>query len=488
MKLMLILLTLATGALSSFANTVTVTNTSDSGAGSLRNAIAAAASGDTIDFNVPLPATITLTSGYLTVDKDLTITGPGAAQLAISGNKTFKVFWIDSGVTATISGLTVENGATASGTSDAGGGILNFGTLTLMNSTLTGNSAPGSEGGGILSYGALTLTGSTVSGNSAGEGGGIRNYNGTLTLINSTLSGNSAESLGGGIASAGTLTLVNSTVSGNSAPSGSGAGIYVGPYDGLPAGTLTVKSTLLGNNGAGGNCFLGGTTTSLGYNLSDDNTCTSAFTQPTDKNNTPAGLDPKGLQNNGGPTQTIALLPGSPAVDAIPVASCTDPSGNPVTTDQRGVARPQGPACDIGAFELVEAVQFSSFRAKLAILTGNPSGFALTAWFTLGTGSDGIHPLTEAVTLQIANYTVTIPAGSFHQLWKDPKAPYAYDGTINGTNLLVLILPLGGNKYQFDAGGSPVAFLAGAKNPVTVSLTVGNDTGSTSVQAIISTH
>lgn len=450
------------GALPSFANTITVTNTDDSGAGSLRDAIATAASGDTINFNVPVPATITLTSGYLTIDKNLTITGPGAAQLAISGNKTyFKVFWIDSGVTVTISGLTVENGATVSGTSDAGGGILNFGTLTLMNSTVTGNSAPGSEGGGILSYGALTLTDSTVSGNSAGAGGGIRNYNGALTLT-------------------------NSTVSGNSAPSGSGGGIYLGLYDGLPEGILTVKSTLLANNGAGGNCFLGGTTTSLGYNLSDDNTCKSAFTQPTDMNNKPTGLDPKGLQNNGGPTPTIALLAGSPAVDAIPVAICTDASAHPVTTDQRGIARPQGPACDIGSFELVETVPFSSFRARLAILTGKPSGFALTAWFTLGTASDGIHPLTEAVTLQIANYTVTIPAGSFHQLWKAPQAPYAYNGTINGTNLLLVLLPLGGNKYQFEAGGSPVTFLAGTKNPVTVSLTVGNDTGSTRVTALIS--
>jgi hypothetical protein len=131
-------------------------------------------------------------------------------------------------------------------------------------------------------------------------------------------------------------------------------------------------------------------------------------------------------------------------------------------------------------------VPFSSFSAKLAILTGKPSGFVLTAWFTLGAATNGIHPLTEAVTLHIASYTVTLPAGCFHQLWKDPKAPYAYNGTINGTDLLLVILPLGGNKYQFDAGGSPVTSLAGTKNPVTVSLTVGNDSGSTRVTALIS--
>ena len=477
-----------TGLLPAFGATITVTTTNDTGAGSLRNAVATANSNDTINFNLPNPSTIILTSGQLEINKNLTITGPGAAQLAISGNKTsFKVFFIDSGASVIISGLTVENGATVNGTSDAGGGIVNLGTLTLINGTVTGNAAPGSEGGGIISYGALTLIGSTVSGNSASEGGGIRNYNGTLTLINSTVSGNSATGVGGGIVSAGALTIINSTLSGNSAPSGTGAGIYIGSLDGLSEGTLTLESTLLANNGVGGNCFVGGTSTSLGYNLSDDTTCEGWLTLTTDKNNTPAGLDPKGLQNNGGPTQTIALLPTSPAVDAIPVASCTDTNGNPVKTDQHGVTRPQGAGCDIGAYELVQAVPFSDFDAFLAIQTGQHSGFALSAWFTLGSASDGIRPLTEAVTLQIANYTVTIPAGSFHKLWNSSQAPYGYEGTINGTKLVVGIIPLGGKNYQFDAAGSPVVW-NGVKNPVTVSLTIGNDTGSKPVNAVISSR
>jgi hypothetical protein len=92
---------------------------------------------------------------------------------------------------------------------------------------------------------------------------------------------------------------------------------------------------------------------SYGHNLSDDNSCSSIFnTAIGDLNNTQPGLDPSGLQNNGGPTQTIALLPTSPAVNAIPARYCTAIDGvTPIATDQRGLPRPQGPACDIGAYE-----------------------------------------------------------------------------------------------------------------------------------------
>jgi hypothetical protein len=129
-----------------------------------------------------------------------------------------------------------------------------------------------------------------------------------------------------------------------------------------------VKNSILANNPDGNCAVTAGVpgTTSGGYNLSDDGSCTSFFTQTGDLNNTPAGLDPAGLKNNGGPTQTIALLLTSPALNAIPLSPtnfCTDANGNPVQTDQRGVPRPQGPACEIGAFEFfqshfqIEAVQ-----------------------------------------------------------------------------------------------------------------------------------
>ncbi len=512
------------GAWPCWAAPLTVTNTNDSGSGSLRNAIATAASGDTIQFSVT--GTITLTSGVLIVNKNLTIQGPGAAQLAVSGGGASQVLFVGPSVTISISGLTIENGN--AGTGGAGGGIENQGTLTVTNSTLSGNSArfggaianyPGttltvtnttlsgnsasSDGGGIFngSGSRVTITNSTLSGNSSSglDGGGIEN-GGTLTVTNTTLSGNSALSQGGGINNESTLTVTNSTLSGNSA--GFGGGIRnngtlivnsstLADNSAFSGGgiqndaTLTVKGTLVVSN-PGGNCG-GGAVTSAGYNLSDDAACMRDFTQPTDINSTPAQLDPKGLQNNGGPTQTIALLSTSPAVDAIPVAACTDTNGTAIAADQRGVTRPQGSGCDIGAFELVQNMPFSYFSASLAILTGKPSGFGLTAWLTLGSASDGIHPLSEAVTLQIANYGVTIPAGSFHQLWKSPQAPYVYQGTINGTKLLVGLISLGGNNYQFDAAGSPVTW-TGVKNPVTVSLTIGDDTGTMPVTAVISTR
>src|SRR5262249_1802709 len=220
--------------------TITVVNTNDSGAGSLRQAIADAHDGDTIEFGVT--GTITLTTGELIVQKSITINGPGSDNLAVDGNHASRVFHVRGGVTATISGLTITNGS-ASGNS--GGGIDNdHSTLTVSDCTLSGNSSD-FHGGGISNDGfrsdvfggiaALTVTNSTLSGNSAGVGGGIYNdgYFGsaTLTISNTTLSGNSANVLGGGgisnygVSGSTTLTVTNSTLSGNSAI-GYGAGIF----------------------------------------------------------------------------------------------------------------------------------------------------------------------------------------------------------------------------------------------------------------------
>jgi hypothetical protein len=126
-------------------------------------------------------------------------------------------------------------------------------------------------------------------------------------------------------------------------------------------GTLTLKNTIVANSVSGGNCYNDkGIFGSQGHNLSDDDSCTSLFTTMGDKNGIPAGLDPGGLKNNGGPTQTIALLPVSAGVDAVPTSLtnyCTLTDGTTlIETDQRGVARPGGPACDSGAFELVQTI------------------------------------------------------------------------------------------------------------------------------------
>ena len=386
--------------------TTTISSTADSGAGSLRAAIAAASSGDTIC--VTATGTITLTSGELLINQNLTITGPGAASLAIDGNAATRVFEIVSGNTVTISDLTIQNGSEPS---TQGGGIKNNGTLTLSNSTVAGNAAlgaggifnnttgtmhivnstisgnhsnlaggGGSAGGGIWNFLTMTITGSTISGNTAGgSAGGIlsESQNGTMTpsvtldITNSTISGNTARTFSaGGIQNlVATLTVSNSTVAGNAAlglPDAQNPGGTGGNGGGIwnLAGPATVKNSILAGNtslqAGAGNCAQFVTAlTSQGYNLSDDTSCTlNGFSQATDINNMPAGLDPTGLQSNGGPTKTIKLLSGL-AIDAIPLTPtnfCKDVAGNPVTTDQRGTTRPQGTKCDIGAFEFVTPV------------------------------------------------------------------------------------------------------------------------------------
>ncbi len=182
--------------------------------------------------------------------------------------------------------------------------------------------------------------------------------------------------------------------------------------------TITFKNTLIANN-TGGNCFqdAGGTFVSDGYNLDNDGSC--LLINLTDLHFSSTGLA-AGPANNGGSTQTIALLAGSPAIDAIPVVpinNCTDIDGNPVATDQRGVSRPAGAGCDIGAYEFVPVVpQVVPFASMNAYLEHVFNTFALTSGFTLGAGSNGINPVTEGFTMSVGTYNVTLPAGSFHQV------------------------------------------------------------------------
>jgi predicted outer membrane repeat protein len=235
-------------------STLTVQNNLDSGAGSLRAVVAAAHSGDAIVFAPSLNGqTISLTSGELLIKKNLTITGPGADQLSISGNHLSRVFEVASGVTDALSGMTISNGQASSG----GSGILNSGTLTVNNCSLSNNSV-----GGIANEpgGALTLNGCMLSGNSALSGGGIYNYgNATLTVSNSTVVQNTATGDGGGIFNEGKVTISGCTLAGNKA-STLGGGIYSSGR----GSTLTITgSSLLGNSAssAGGGIFVEGSGT-----------------------------------------------------------------------------------------------------------------------------------------------------------------------------------------------------------------------------------
>jgi hypothetical protein len=259
----------------------TVMNLNDSGPDSLRQAILDTPAGGTVDFQSGLTGTIPLTSGELAISKDLTIAGPGASVITVSGNQVSRVFDIAAAVNAAISGLTIADGFNTNFGGGAmnvfGGGIMNAGTLTLAASTLSGNSVSVAtfiaEGGGLYnaSSGTLTVSGCTLSGNSAistttliggsgsAQGGGIYNA-GTLTVTNSTLSGNSATSVGpvldagGGIYnSGGTVSISNSTLVNNVARSSNGTSGFGGANGGgiFSNGTLTITASTLSGNSAG---------------------------------------------------------------------------------------------------------------------------------------------------------------------------------------------------------------------------------------------
>jgi CSLREA domain-containing protein len=306
------------------------------------------------------PGTITVPAGTYTLtiagknedaaatgDLDITgglglnINGAGAATTIIDGGALDRVFHIRSG-TVSISGVTIRNG---SGT--YGAGIYNNATLNLTDSTVSGNTATSNNGGGIYNNGTMTVTNSTISGNAAdGHGGGIYNSNSTtLSVTNSTISGNTASgtSQGGGIYNNGPLNLTSSTISGNTA-GGNGGGILAGTAGGSH---LNVKNTIIaGNTGpvTGPDCF--GAVTSQGHNLIQTVTAGCVISGDNSGNITgqAANLSPLAL-NSPGTTETQALLPNSPAIDAGS-SDCPPPA-----KDQRGVARPLGVACDIGAYE-----------------------------------------------------------------------------------------------------------------------------------------
>jgi hypothetical protein len=341
-------------------------NANDSGVGSLRQALADANDGDTINFDVSVTGTITLSSGELLVNDNITISGPGANILAVNGNAASRVFNIASGKTVTISGLTITNGS-VSGV-NFGGGIYNDqdATLTVNNCTVSGNSSV--RGGGIFNFVAtLIVNKSTLSDNSAigNSGGGIENFHGTLTVNNSTLSGNSADDNGGGIYNNGgegggcaMLIVNNSSLSGNSAGF-SGGGIYNDDFQGCA--TLRLGNTIL-KAGSSGENISGGTVTSLGYNLSSDD-ASAYLNQTGDQNSVDPMLGP--LQDNGGPTFTHLPSNNSPAVDA----------GDPTLGgDQRGTGYPRvvNNRIDIGAVEVQSAPTPTPTPTPTATPTATP--------------------------------------------------------------------------------------------------------------------
>jgi hypothetical protein len=418
--------------------------------GSLRYCINEAANGDAITFGVQ--GTITLTSGQLEITNSLDIEGPGANQLTISGNHASRVFDISGGATVTIAGLTIANGYTG-GDDSYGGGIHNSGTLTVSNSTISDNNSGAFDcdaysaillrayGGGIYNVGTLTISNSTISGNSATAfgcidepeqdavyGGGI--YNGaTLTVSNSTISDNGAEAdpahwtsyaYGGGIYNVGTLTVSNSTVFRNAARAGGGffdsesfgGGIY-------SSGTPTVSNSMIFGNWAdagGGRVSLSGGGGINNYGtLNARNTIiagNAAQTHPDlsgdlSGDHNLIGGDPRlgPLQNNGGPTKTMALLVGSPALN----------TGDPTqlgVPDQRGVVRRGG--VDIGAYQAC-AVSLT-FSAPDTVTAGMPFDVTVVAIDPYNQPAVGYTGTVHFMASNgaMANYTFTAADGGQH--------------------------------------------------------------------------
>src|SRR5262245_1100760 len=271
-------------------------------------------------------------TGDLDITSSLSITGDGSATTIVDGDHLDRVFDVLATGSAVVTGLTIQNGSAT----DGAGIRVKGGSLKLVESTVTTNQASDVGGGIDNDVGVLEVVRSTVSGNVAhASGGGIAN-SGTADLRNATISGNTADVLGGGVSNLGTTTLNNATVADNT---------LTGVDN--QQGQVVFMNTILAGN-AGPDCH--GTLTSRGFNLIVNATdCTFDGDTSGDLLDKPADLGP--LQDNGGPTFTHALLMDRAALDAGNPG--TPGSGDPTceATDQRNVSRPQGPRCDIGAFE-----------------------------------------------------------------------------------------------------------------------------------------
>ncbi len=303
----------------------------------LRSVITNATSGETITFGCSGTIPITVANGPLVIGTTLTLDGSGQS-VTLDGQNQVEILQVYGGVIFTLNALTIAHGS-ASGGFD-GGGLYNNGSVSISNSTFAYNSDVSGifGGGGLFSQsGTVNISNSTFYNNSASQGGGLFSLSSTVNISNSTFANNSAT-FGGGLRNdGGTVSISNSTFANNSASQGGGGG-------GLSTqsnGTLSIAQSIAADN-RGGNCQ--GTISSQGYNLESATDC--GFTRTGDLQNTDPKLDPNGLQNNGGPTQTIALQQGSPAIDHVPAGLCPK-------TDQRGVSRPDDAeaSCDIGAYE-----------------------------------------------------------------------------------------------------------------------------------------
>jgi hypothetical protein len=411
----------------------TVTNSNDNGPGSLRDTIMHACPGTTVNFDMTpghVTSLITLTTGQLVIDhKSLTIQGPGADSLTISGNNASRVFEFDvaSPDTVTLTGLTVSNGSNI-----IGGGILHAltGTLNITNSAISNNNAvttgfgggvynnttgavnitnstfdhnTGRWGGGLFnaSGGVITITGSTFSFNAGGfsssldGGGGVYNNSGTIRISNSTFCNNTNNypfGSGGGLKSlSGLVTITNSTFSNNHADLG--AGIYNFDF----TTPIQVRNSIVaGNSDINGQPDIFGKFTSNGHNLIGVGDFQLAFQDGVNGDMVGTGAAPinprlGALADNGGPTQTLALLVESRAIDAgdncvTDVAHCGDANIPQLTNDQRGLSR----LVDGSDVNATATVDIGAFEAQVSIqdITDKTTNEDTQLQFTFNVGGD----------------------------------------------------------------------------------------------------
>jgi predicted outer membrane repeat protein len=443
-------------------NTLGDPSTVTAGTLSLRQAIADANSFGgtrTITFAPSLSGTIHLTSQLPAISTNLVLDGPGASVITVNGGNHSNVFTIKNGEQVLIENLTITGGSATSGSDGDGGGILNNGTLTILdcviigntagsgggiesgglltitNSTLSGNVAAG-LGGGIYSFASLYISGSTISGNSAPYGAGVANQDHQTTVTSSTFSGNSASRDGGGFFGSGEITATNSTfsansakssggaifgesqfiltdctISGNTAAKSSGGGIYTNAGTGT---TQLIDGTIIAANTGGD--ISGFATFTGSHNLIGDGSDATSFTSSL-SGTMAIPLNPmlSPLGNFGGPTLTMAELTGSPGLGK-------GADFNNLTTDQRGFPRPTVSGIDIGADQ--------------------------GALFPGDTNFDGTVNLTDLLTL-LNNY------GETGKGWT--QGDFNFDGTVNLTDLLALL-----NNYGESANDNSIAAPAAA--------------------------
>lgn len=380
-----------------------------------------------------------------------TITGAGARTTTVDANKVDRVFFVAHGTSASFSHLTITGGETSSaasnhdGAGEDGAGIESFGTLSVSEVTLTGNDANlaagcgnGGTGGGIdqdsgtasTGAGALTIDHTTIAGNSAGcYGGGLDlespvSASDVYSISNTTITGNMTSANGGDGAaididnSVSPIQFVNDTIAGNSwsgtggTANGFGGGIWLTDSN----SKITANDTIVANN-IPNDCNLEFSTASTTStpNLDSDGSCFGAA-----NGNLQANPKLGSLADNGGETDTMALLNGSPAINAGSNSSCRP-------TDERGITRPQGPACDLGAYEatppFVQTMAASGVKPTSGTLNGtvNPDNLATTYHFEYGlTSAYGSSTPTQsagsdyAVHSESATISGLLPGTTYH--------------------------------------------------------------------------